>query len=347
MGTGTGNDYLNSYFNTGIQSSASATSSAGSSSGEANAQILKKTSAYWVAATHLMYNLDMAAVNLATTNGTAAAKANFDSIAASFYGCGETNPVPLPVGPNGVALAYPLSPASTDTGVGAVTMSVYGLGNKRASNYNQYTLRSTQSSTTCTLAGNTCKKVAQLNILVADALNAGPTASNIAQIRDAVLTLFTQASQTYIAKLTLAAQLPGNGMGGSTNPTATIKKPTTNPNDGTYTPATDGQQSTACGGVTSYFAGAASQDIAAAQNTADPGMATACTAGGTPAGGDCTNGQVNGINACNAGDPGASNGLVKAGTVDSNTVTFGVVQPSVSQVLATVATAGNNPFQGA
>lgn len=345
---GNGNDFLDSYFRSGLQTTATAVSGAGSSSGSANAQILKKTSAYWVAVTHLMYNLDMATINLAKTGanstGLADAKANFDSIAAAFYGCGETNPVPLPVGPNGLAIAYPTIPDSTDTGIKAVTMSVYGLGNKRASNYNQYTLRSTQSSSTCTLAGSTCKKVAQLNILIADALNAGPTASNIAQIRDAVLTLFTQATQRYVAKLTLAAQLPGNGMGGSTNPLATITKPATNPNAGSYTPVTDGKQSTACGGVTSYFAGLPTQSIAAAQADLNPGMTTACISG-TPLAGTCTNGQVNGINACSAGAPGASNGLVKAGTVDSNTLTFGVVQPSVSQVTAAAATAGNNPFQ--
>ena len=332
---GNGNDFLDSYFRSGLQTTATAVSGAGSSSGSANAQILKKTSAYWVAVTHLMYNLDMATINLAKTGanstGLADAKANFDSIAAAFYGCGETNPVPLPVGPNGLAITYSTIPDSTDTGIGPVTMSVYGLGNKRASNYNQYTLRSTQSSSTCTLAGSTCKKVAQLNILIADALNAGPTASNIAQIRDAVLTLFTQATQRYVAKLTLAAQLPGNGMGGSTNPLATITKPATNPNAGSYTPAGgNGKQSTACGGVTSYFAGLPSQNIAAAQGTVDPGMTTACISG-TPAAGTCSNGQVSGINACSAGDPGASNGLVKAGTVDSNTLTFGTVHKSRPQ----------------
>merc|ERR1712072_853269 len=261
MGTGTGNDYLNSYFNTGIQSSASATSSAGSSSGEANAQILKKTSAYWVAATHLLYNLDMAAANLATTNGTAAAKANFDSVAASFYGCGETNPVPLPLGPNGSPITYSSVPGSPDTGIGPVTMSIYGLANKRAVNYNQFTLRSSATTgSACTLAGATCKNVANLNILIADALNAGPKASTINQIRDSVLTLFTQASQRYIAKLTLAAHLPGNGMGGSTNPASVIATPATNPTTGSYSttsfPATgaNGVQPTACGGATSYVA---------------------------------------------------------------------------------------------
>jgi hypothetical protein len=355
--TGTGYDYLNSYFNTGIQTSASATSSAGSSSGEANAQILMKTSAYWVAATHLMYNLDMAAANLATTNGTAAAKANFDSVAASFYGCGETNPVPLPPGPNGSPITYSSVPGSTDTGIGAVTMSIYGLANKRASNYNQYTLRSTTTTgSACTLAGATCKNVANLNILIADALNAGPKADTINQIRDSVLTLFTQASQRYIAKLTLAAHLPGNGMGGSTNPASVIATPATNPTTGSFSttsfPATgaNGVQPTACGGATSYIAPfRQSQDtVAAALNNGMVGAGNtacannvcasmsnqatgACANGGTVIAGTCTNGQTTGINACSAGSPGGK-GVPSTGSVDSNTITFGTVMPSVSMV---------------
>merc|ERR1712072_1634365 len=88
-------DYLDNYFGTGIQATPSATALSGSADGEANSQILMKTSAYWVAVTHVMYNLDMAEKNLAANN-TAAAASNFDSAAAAYYGCGDTNPVPLP-----------------------------------------------------------------------------------------------------------------------------------------------------------------------------------------------------------------------------------------------------------
>jgi len=42
------------------------------------------------------------------------------------------------------------------------------------------------------------------------------------------------------------------------------------------------------------------------------------------------NGQVSGINACSGGSPGAS-GVVAAGSVDSNTLTFGAVMPAVKQ----------------
>merc|ERR1719335_1071330 len=53
-------------------------------------------------------------------------------------------------------------------------------------------------------------------------LNVGPTASGISVIKDAILTVYSQATLRYTAKLTLGAHLPGNGMGGSTKPTAII-----------------------------------------------------------------------------------------------------------------------------
>lgn len=337
--TGNGNDYLDNYFKTGLQATATATSAAGSSSGKANAQILKKTSAYWVAMTSLMYNLDMAAVNLALTNGTADAKANFDGVAAAFYGCGETNPVPLPLGPSGEKIVYP---AEGVAGTGPLTMSIYGLANKRAENYNQFVLRSTESSSTCTVAGLKCKNVASLNIVIADALNAGPTAASINAIRDGVLTIFTQATQRYAAKVTLAAQLPGNGMGGSTNPDTAIKTPAANPTTGSYIPSAvlgNGKQPTACGGATSYIA-PLSTPIAG--NAANKGMTEACPsattlAGGTPAAGTCVNGQVTGINACSGGSPGAS--VPVSGSTASNTATYGSVMPAVTQATPTCAAA--------
>merc|ERR1712072_1126221 len=131
--TGTGKDYLDNYFRTGIQATPSATALSGSADGEANSQILMKTSAYWVAVTHVMYNLDMAEKNLAANN-TAAAASNFDSAAAAYYGCGDTNPVPLPFY-KGSVIKYSATAATLDTGFNATTMSIYGVANKRADNY--------------------------------------------------------------------------------------------------------------------------------------------------------------------------------------------------------------------
>merc|ERR1712205_133714 len=112
-----GGDYLDNYFRSAIQSPAGTKALSGSSSGEANSQIFKKTSAYWVAVTHVMYNLDMAEKNIAANN-TAAAKANFDSVAAAYYGCGDTNPVPLPTY-NGAQLTYSTVASTPDTGFNA------------------------------------------------------------------------------------------------------------------------------------------------------------------------------------------------------------------------------------
>merc|ERR1712072_1373638 len=255
---------------------------------------------------------DMAVVNLAGINTArnstlADAKANFDSVAAALYGCGETNPVPLPLGPNGTPIVQATVPASLDVGIGAVPMPVYGLANKRASNYNQLTLRSTTSSSACTASGKTCKSVAVLNVLISDALNAGPTTANINQIRDAVLALFTQASQRYIAKLTLSAHLPGDGMGGSTNPASTVAVPATNPATGSYVPAVAGKQATACGGETSYI------------------KPTPCTTANH--GGVCTANAV-GASAGSA----AGSGVSATGSTTSNTPTFATVMPAVTYV---------------
>merc|ERR1712224_307163 len=87
-----------------------------------------------VATTHVQYNLDMADVNIAAGK-TAEAKANMDSAAAAYFGCGDTNPVPLPKY-GGTQITYPTTAGSTDIGSNATTMSIYGVANKRAQNYN-------------------------------------------------------------------------------------------------------------------------------------------------------------------------------------------------------------------
>merc|ERR1712072_946830 len=345
--TGTGKDYLDNYFRTGIQATPSATALSGSADGEANSQILMKTSAYWVAVTHVMYNLDMAEKNLAANN-TAAAASNFDSAAAAYYGCGDTNPVPLPFY-KGSVIKYSATAATLDTGFNATTMSIYGVANKRADNYGTLVFVSTTGGT-CTVASTTCKKVAALNTVVAAALSGGPSTANIQTIKDSVLTIFTQAAQRYAAKLSLSANLPGNGMGGSTNPDTVTGS--TNPTAGSYIPSTIGgdnnlkKQPTACGDKTSivFTAKAASTttieaaagflgmmacgpvNVLAANGVgcaADGAANNAC-----PAVGDGCR-TVTGVNACSV------NGNVPAaGSPESNTVTFGAVQQTVSSVAA-------------
>merc|ERR1711981_512172 len=262
--TGNGKDFLDSYFRSGLQPSGPGTAAvSGSSSNAANAQILKKSSAYWVATTHVQYNLDMADINLAA-NKTADAKANLDSAAAAYFGCGDTNPVPLPQY-KGTQITYPTTLATGDTDIGsnATTMSIYGVANKRAQNYNTAkAVPGTASATSpCTSGTPPCTKaVAELNIEVGKAFNAAtPTAATVQTIRDSVNTIFAQAAQRYIAKITLAAHLPGNGMGGSTNPGTTITTPATNPTTGYWGgawgiwAAANLKQATACGGISTQM----------------------------------------------------------------------------------------------
>merc|ERR1712072_1236467 len=332
---GNGKDFLDSYFRSGIQSGGSGTAApSGSSDNSANGQILQKSSAYWVAATHVHYNLDMADKHIAA-NRTADAKANLDSAAAAYYGCGDTNPVPLPAY-KGTQITYPttLPSGDTDTGSNATTMSIYGVANKRASNYNTAKAVPGVASATspCTSSASPCtKSVAQLNIDVGQALNAAtPTAATVQTIRDATNTIFAQAAQRYIAKITLASHLPGNGMGGSTNVDTAITSPADNPDTGYWASGAwgiwnqgkdSGKQSTACGGL--------STQMPQLVNT-DP------TKAASP---DQTSLKMNGGLACSKLTSGA-------GTTASNTAQFRTVQPEVTQSGSgdgTGTTVGNLP----
>merc|ERR1712057_86795 len=281
--------------------------------------ILQKSSAYWVATTHVQYNLDIAETHL-KANRTADARANLDSVAAAYYGCGDTNPVPLPQY-KGTQITYPTTAGSTDIGSNATTMSIYGVANKRAQNYNTAkAVPGTASATSpCTSGTPPCTKaVAQLNIDVGAALNAAtPTAATVQTIRDSVNTIFAQAAQRYIAKITLGAHLPGNGMGGSTNPGTTITTPATNPTTGYWGGnwgiwnAANLKQATACGGVSSQMPQAP------------------CAAGGACANGALntdTSLKMNGGLACSKLTTAAQ---AIAGTAASNTATFGTVMPEV------------------
>merc|ERR1719247_1056016 len=297
-----------------------------------------------------MYNLDMAEKNLAANN-TAAAASNFDSAAAAYYGCGDTNPVPLPLY-TGSPITYSTTASDPDTGFNATTMSIYGVANKRADNYGTLGFVSTTGGT-CTVASTTCKKVALLNTVVAAALSGGPSTANIQTIKDSVLTIFTQAAQRYAAKLSLSANLPGNGMGGSTNPDTVTGS--TNPTAGSYIPSTIGgdnnakKQPTACGGKTSIvFTAKEASNTALANLAGTLGMVACgpvnvlaangvgCAANGAPnancpaVGDGCR--TVTGVNACSV------NGNVPAvGSPESNTVTFGAVQQTVSSGSTAVA----------
>merc|ERR1711977_53728 len=305
---GNGKDFLDNYFRSGIQTGGSGTMApSGSKSNAANQQILEKTSAYWVAVTHIQYNLDMAEINLAS-NKTAEAKANYDAVAAAYFGCGDTNPVPLPKY-KGTQITYSTTASSPDTGSNATTMSVYGVANKRADNYG--TAKAVPGKTASTTSPTTTKVVAELNLDVGVALNAAPTAANVQIIRDATNTIFAQAAQRYIAKITLGAHLPGNGMGGSTNSGTAISAPTSNPTTGYWAVSgasgwgiwnsADGTQATACGGESSQI-----QHLAVGDDTTQNTLSL----------------QMNGGLACSKLTSGA-------GTTASNTAVFRTVNPEV------------------
>merc|ERR1711959_373703 len=232
-------DFLTNYFMSAMQTFTGSsgtppvpqfsTALSGTNQVSANVQIFEKSSTYFVATTHLMYYLELAEKALANSD-TAGAKNHFDSIAALYFGCGDTNPVPLPIyTPDTVWTTAPqedtqitwTADKTQKSGDGGTVYSMYSLANKRASNYGNCgplkTGSCASSKTALTTSGSLT--VADLNLLVADALNygtTGPTSAGVSTIRDSINTINAQAAQRYIARVSPDANLPGNGMGGST-----------------------------------------------------------------------------------------------------------------------------------
>merc|ERR1739847_12828 len=239
---------------------------------------------------------------------------NMDSAAAAYFGCGDTNPVPLPKY-RGTQITYPTVIDGTDIGSNATTMSIYGVANKRASNYK--TAKSVPDKTASATSPGTTKTVAELNIEVGTAFSATtPTTATVQAIRDATNTIFAQAAQRYIAKITLASHMPGNGMGGSTKSSQAITSPAKNPTKGYWKSATwgiwaavDETQATACGGPNAQMPQA--QEATTGVTGAETGITKYSL-------------QMNGGLACSKVESGA-------GTAASNTATFRTVQPVVSQ----------------
>jgi len=254
-------DFLTNYFMSAMQTFTGSSGTppvpefsnalSGTNQVSANIQIFEKSSTYFVATTHLMYYLELAEKAL-NTSDTAGAKNHFDSIAALYFGCGDTNPVPLPIyTPDTIWTTAPqedtqitwTADASQKTGDGGTLYSMYNLANKRADNYGNCGPLKTGSCSTTKTATTTAGSVtvADLNLLVAEALNYGtngPTVAGVSTIRDSINTINAQAAQRYIARISLDANLPGNGMGGSTK-LATVDLPAD---------TTAGAVPTACGG---------------------------------------------------------------------------------------------------
>merc|ERR1711985_157675 len=269
-GSGATADFLTDYFFSAMQTKLGltdkgavdwSTALSGSKTISANQQILEKSSTYFVATTHAMYYLQLAEEAIAK-NDTAGAKNHFDSIAAVYFGCGDTNPVPLPVyTPDSVVTTAPQVPtqipwtkdSDKEDGDRGTVYSLYNLANKRASNYGR--CGSSQSGSCATdVASKTAGTVtvADLNLVVADALNygtSGPSAAAVNNIRDSINTINAQAAQRYIARVSLDANVPGNGFGGSTQ-RVTVASPAASEDSATG----NGLIPTACGGGLYYLA---------------------------------------------------------------------------------------------
>merc|ERR1711869_181002 len=182
---------------------------------------------------------------------------HFDSIAAVYFGCGDANPVPLPIyTPDSVVTTAPQVPtqitwtkdSAQKNGDGGTVYALYNLANKRASNYGRCGSSQSGSCTTAkdakTASGTVT--VADLNLVVADALNygtSGPSAAAVNNIRDSINTINAQAAQRYIARVSLDANVPGNGFGGSTQ-RVTVASPAASEDSATG----NGLIPTACGG---------------------------------------------------------------------------------------------------
>jgi len=255
-----------------------------------------------------------------------------DSAAAAYFGCGDTNPVPLPKY-KGTQITYSTTAGSPDTGSNATTMSIYGVANKRAANY--LTAKAVPGGTSSATSPGTTKTVAELNIEVGTAFNAAtPTAATVQAVRDATNTIFAQAAQRYIAKITLAAHMPGNGMGGSTRANQAITTPAKNPTKGYWAIANtagsswgiwaspDETQATACGGSNAQMPQA---------QEAPTGVTGALVKTKYSL-------EMNGGLACSKMTSGD-------GTATSNTATFRTVQPVVSQT-GSAAGQGNGANNG-
>merc|ERR1711937_534323 len=297
-GSGANTDFLSDYFFSAMQTKLGltdegevdwSTALSGSKTISANQQILEKSSTYFVATTHAMYYLQLAEEAIAK-NDTAGAKNHFDSIAAVYFGCGDTNPVPLPVyTPDSVVTTAPqvttqipwTKDSDKEDGDRGTVYSLYNLANKRASNYGR--CGSSQSGSCATdVASKTAGTVtvADLNLVVADALNygtSGPSAAAVNNIRDSINTINAQAAQRYIARVSLDANVPGNGFGGSTQ-RVTVASPAASEDSDSG----NGLIPTACGGGLYYqaFAGLAGGE--GGDNDAEPAGAGEVPAGILP-----------------------------------------------------------------
>merc|ERR1711959_12126 len=372
-------DFLTNYFMSAMQTFTGSsgtppvpqfsTALSGTDSVDANVQIFEKSSTYFVSTTHIMYYLELAE-NALAKGDTAGAKNHFDSIAAVYFGCGDTNPVPLPVyTPDTIVTTSPqvatqitwTADATQKDGDKGTVYSLYNLVNKRASNYGLCGTLKTGSCSTDKIASTTSGSVTvgDLNLVVADALNygtSGPSAAAVNNIRDSINTVNAQAAQRYIARVSLDANVPGNGLGGSTKRLA-VDSPASSKAAAAASSNANGLVPTACGGGL-YYLSFAGNPVGGA-NTAAPGGAGQAPGGVVPGATTSINSgttlstarTAETTTAYNAAFPGWGGPLVNAqcgtsanstGTVASNTA---LVRSVMNPVTMTQNTDGSAPYK--
>ena len=197
--------FMDKFFNTAVIGKGPG--GCGTDTASAREQITKKTTQDWVAVTHIMHALDLAEAEI-MKDAKKPEKANkfYDRVAALYFGCGDTNPIPLRSGVTWGDLSPP-TPADNNAPWGPSKYAVSGRADMRSKNYGTLVVTPTPEGVQ--------RETAAVNVQVLNALKMTPSLLGIAEIRDAIYTIYSQATLRYTSKMTLDAKLPGNGMGGA------------------------------------------------------------------------------------------------------------------------------------
>ena len=197
--------FMDAFFNTAVVGAGDG--GCGTDAASPREQITKKTTQDWVAVTHIMHALDLAEKEI-EKDPKKPEKANkfYDRVAALYFGCGDTNPIPLRSGVTWGDLSPP-TPADNNAPWGPSKYAVSGRADMRAKNYGTLVVTPTPEGVQ--------RETAAVNVQVLNALKMTPSLLGIAEIRDAIYTIYSQATLRYTSKMTLDAKLPGNGMGGA------------------------------------------------------------------------------------------------------------------------------------
>jgi hypothetical protein len=170
----------------------------GTDDDSAREQITKKTTQDWVAVTHIMAALDLAEDELVKhPEKPHKAHPYYDRVAALYFGCGDTNPIPLREGVTWGDMAPKDASKNTDP-FGPSKYAVSGRADMRAKNYGTLVVVPTPAGVQ--------RETAAVNVQVLNALKMEPSLLGIAEIRDAIYTIYSQATLRYTSKMSLDAR---------------------------------------------------------------------------------------------------------------------------------------------